>query len=276
LLVWAIVFLSHIAFAAPSEHRFVLVSVVDPQGQPTAGLHPDSLTLTNSNTPCDIIRVTPAMYPLALVLDTSSYARADFRTMQSAAEAFATTWPDREVAVYTSGDPPSRVLELTHDPDRLSRALGRVAATPNSAPRTLETILRAARDLRARHPPLAAIIALVAGGLEMSPPPAAQVWKALSAGGSILHVVEDRALRVGRGIPQGDDGGVFNDLAVHTHGTYVRGTSAAVYASGLAAVRQRLQSQWMVEYAVPAGAPRSLNVAVSSPSIVVMAIDVRQ
>src|SRR5260370_22800541 len=85
---------SAVALAAPSESRFVLVSVADRAGQPALGLEPDDFTVENGGVPCHVVGITPASYPLAIILDTSNSARTAFPTPQLAGERL----PDRFAA----------------------------------------------------------------------------------------------------------------------------------------------------------------------------------
>jgi hypothetical protein len=180
----------------------------------------------------------------------------------------------RAFAIYTSGTPASRVQELTSDRKRILRAVSGTFAAPNSATHSLETVLRAARDFGRANLPITAVVVVSAGGNEMSPPPGAQVLPALIASHTILHVVERRSLRLEHGTLQRDDSAVFEALAADTHGVYVRGAGASVYASGLDAIVQQLDAEVVVTYEVPSGAPQAVNVRVRPPGIVVMAVPI--
>jgi hypothetical protein len=268
--------LAPVAFAAPSEHRFVLVSVADQAGQPLLGLQPDDFTVENGGAPCAVIGIAPASYPLAIILDTSSYARTDFRALQLAVERLVDGLSPREIAVYTSGEPASRIQDFTKDQKRVARAVASPVAAPNATTHTLDTILRASNDLALLNAPVTGIVVVSGGGIEMSPPPGQQVWTALLASGTILNVIEERTLRMEPGTPQLGQGDVLQALTTRTHGKYLHGTSAAVYASGLEAVRRQLDAQSILEYVVSPGAPRSLSLRVKPPAIVVMAVGLDQ
>jgi hypothetical protein len=60
---------------------------------------------------------------------------------------------------------------------------------------------------------------------------------------------------------------------LRSHGNYERGGSASVYASGLGVVRRQLDSQSVLRYVVAPDAPRSMNVHVKAPAIIVTAMD---
>ena len=133
-------------------------------------------------------------------------------------------------------------------------------------------ILRASTELERLNAPVSGIIVASAGGGEMNPPAGQQVSTALAVSGTILNVVEERTLHLDRGRPQQNEGDLLRALTAQSHGQYLRGTNAAVYASGLAAVRRQLDAQSILEYIVPSGAPRSLSLRVKPPAVVVLAI----
>lgn len=268
--------LAPVAVAAPSENRFVLVSVADQAGQPLLGLQADDFKVENGGAPCDVIGITPASYPLAIVLDTSSYARSDFRMLQQTLKRLVDGLSPREIAVYTSGATPSRIQDFTKDQGRVARAIASSVATSDGATHTLETILRASTELARLKAPVTGIVVASAGGIEMNPPAGQQVSTALAASATILNVVEERTLHLDRGTPRQDPSNVLQALTGRTRGQYLRGPGAAVYASGLAAVRRQLDAESILEYVVSSGAPHSLSLRVKPPSIVVMAVDLER
>jgi hypothetical protein len=259
--------------AAPSEDRLVLVTIADQAGQPMVGLQPHDFAVENGGMPCEVVGVTPASYPLAIVLDTSGQARADFRTLQLAAQQFVDALSPRALAVYTSGGAGARLQVFTTDRTRIARAMAGAAAAPNASTNTLDAIRRASRDLAHLKAPVTGIVVVSAGGTETSPPTIRQVWAALLASGTILSVIEERTLRLDPGMPHQNEGDVLQALAIRSHGKYLRGASASVYASGLEMIRRQLDSQSVLRYVVAPGAPRSISVHVRAPAIIVMAMD---
>jgi hypothetical protein len=262
-----------VSVVTPLEEREVLVAIVDQRGHAVESISAGDLSLRNAGASCDVIRVVHAAYPLAVVIDTSSYARAEFRELQAAAQRFVTALRPRPLAVYASGAPGGRVQEFTDDRNSIAQGLSSVAAAPNAGAATLETIRRASTDLARLKTPVGALVVVSAGGTETSPPTMQEVWSALSSSSTILNVIDERSNRISRGQPQENQGDALEVLARRSHGKYIRGTSAAVYDSGLQAIRDALDSQFVVRYAVRAGAPHDLNILVKPTELVVMAID---
>lgn len=256
------------------EHRFVLITTVDQAGKPFV-VGADAIRVENDSIQCEVVAVAPASYPLAVILDTSAQVRSEFRTLQSAVAGFVKELPPRDVAIYVSGGPVSRVIDFTRDQELLLHAVASPAAAPDSPTQTLATVLRASNDLQRLKAPVSGIVAVSGGGLEWSPPAGSQVEAALQASRTILNIVEHRSIHsVGR-LPQLSDGDVLETLSIRTHGKYVRGASDGVYVSGLETVRQQLEAQSLVEYTVPSGAPHALNLYAKAPAVIVMAVELQ-
>ena len=128
-----------------ARHRasWTRVSVLAALLAATVVAAPSDFAVENGSMPCEVVDVAPASYPLAVVLDTSGQARADFRTLQLAARRFVEALSPRPLAVYTSGGPGTRVQDFTTDRTRIVRAMADAAASPNASTNTLETIRRA-------------------------------------------------------------------------------------------------------------------------------------
>jgi hypothetical protein len=257
------------------EQHQVLIAVVDHSGHPAQDLRASDFTLDDAGVSCEITGVEPASYPLAIVLDTSSYARSDFRTLQTAVEEFVQTAPSREMAVYDSGLAPSLVQDFTRDRRRVGRAIAAAAAAPNGSTHTLEMIVRASTDLARHKSAIGAVLALSAGGIEMNPPNAPLALKQLSSNNTIVNVIEERSIRLDKGAAQVDQSYFLRILAERTHGRYFGGVGADVYRTGLADVMRQLDSEMILDYVAPQGAKGELNVQVKPPSSVVMAMRIQ-
>jgi hypothetical protein len=272
----AIVLLTAIAAGAQSERRSALVAGVDRARNPLLGLEADDFIVENDHVPCDIVEVSSAAYPLAIIVDTSNVARSDFQSLRQAVHRFV-TGASRDIAVYTSGEPAVRVQGFTRDQGATEGTIDHLFAGPDGASHTLAAILRAASDLRSLHAPVTAIIVVSAGGIEMNPPGVAEVLSAVQRTHAILHIVDRRPLQVVQPSLSADKsisgrippdtrrhGAVLESLAGRTHGEYIPGVDATVYAFGLDAIRRQLDAEVIVEYAVPAGAPRALRLGIKA------------
>ncbi len=248
---------------------------MDQSGKPLAGLNAADFNLEDAGISCEIVGVEAASYPLAVILDTSSYARSDFRALQTAVEEFVQAVPAREMAVYAGGATPSIVQDFTRDRSRVVRAIASEVAAPNGSTHTLEMIVRASHDLAERKSPIGGVVAISAGGIEMNPPGARLALQTLLSNNTILNVIEQRSLRLEQGAAQTDQGDIFRNLAARAHGRYFGGAGPAVYQAGLAGIAQQLGSQVILEYIAPPGAKEGLSVRVKPPGVVVMALQLQ-
>jgi len=254
---------------AQSQSRFALLSASDERGEPVLGLSANDFIVENDRSRCEVIAATPADYPVALVVDTSAFANDDFQMLRHAIERFIEkTAGTREIAVYTGGAPVTKAVDFTRQRDVLLRGVSRLFAARASTTHTLDAVRRAAVDLRSRRASVTGIVVVSAGGIETTPPPVADLLPVVLASHAIVHVADRRPLRLNQGVdhreqlrvPQSGGGDVLEALARRTHGGYVRGVDAAVYATGLDAIGRQLDAEVIMEYAVAPDAPRGLHV----------------
>jgi hypothetical protein len=272
----AIVLLTAILAAAQSERRFALVAGADRAGNPLLGLQADDFIVENDHVPCDVIDVRSAAYPLAIIVDTSNVARSDFQSLRQAVHHFV-NGASRDIAVYTSGEPAVRVQGFTRDQGSTERAIDHLFAGPDGASHTLAAIFRVATDLRALNAPVTAMVVVSAGGVETNAPGIQDVLRAMLASHTILHVIDRRPAPLvhstplterlrGSSVPPDSSrrGRVLEALAGRTHGEYISGLDATVYAIGLDAIRRQLEAEVIVEYAAAADAPRELRLGIKA------------
>ena len=134
---------------AQSQSRFALLSASDERGEPLLGLSADDFIVENDRARCEVIDVTPADYPVALVVDTSSFANDDFPILRHAIERLIEKIAGtREIAVYTGGAPVTKAVDFTRQRDVLLRGVSPLFAARASTTHTLDAVRRAAVDLR--------------------------------------------------------------------------------------------------------------------------------
>jgi len=276
--------------AANAESRFALVSAVGHDGAPVLGLGADDFMIEDGGASCDVLRVTPAYYPVAVVVDISSFARSDFQQLRDAVHQFLGALSGRDVALYVTGTPPSRIVDFTRDLRQLESAVERTFAQPDSPPRTLDAIADAALNLGDRHGVVTRIVVVSAGGPDASARSPRDVLRAVVASRSIVDVIDlqqthSRANRQDeRGakatIPSqfraDADAALLRDLSKRTLGVYERIVTASGYALSLQKVRRQLLSEVVVEYAAATGAARQLRIGVRLPGVVVHGIAVER
>ena len=276
------------AVISPSniESRFALVSAADKDGAPILGLAADDFVIEDGGTRCVVLGATPASYPVAILVDTSSFARSDFQQLRDAVHQFIGALSGRDVALFASSALPTRVVDFTRDVGQLEDGIAHTFAQPNSAPRTLDAIADAARSLRERRGSLTRIVVISAGGPDSSSRTPREVLDAVVASRSIVDVVDlqethTRANRdderssktvIPSQLRSDNDAALLRALSQSTLGIYERIVTPSGYAVSLQKVRGQILSEVVVEYAVAPELPRNLRVGVRLPGAVVRGI----
>lgn len=275
-----------VAALAQAETRTALLSVMNREGEPVLDLEPDEIELADGGAAREVVSVTPASYPIAVILDTSGVATTDFSRLRDAAKRYVDSLSGRQVALYVSGKPASRIVDYTETLEPLDRALEHAFASPTASPGHWSAIIDASRDLKALRARLSRIVVICAGGSDVGSTTPRDVWKAVQASRSIVDVVDMR--RESPGTPaspenigrrplgatraNGGDEHVFRTLADRSRGRYERIYTSSDYATALDSLRHQIESEIFVEYSVPAGAARDLRVAIRLPGAIVHGI----
>jgi hypothetical protein len=272
--------------AASLESRFALVSAADMDGGSILGLEADDFVVEDGGALAEVISVTPASYPIAVVVDTSSFARSDFQQIREAVHQFVGALSGRDVALYATGMLPKRRVELTRDLRQLETSLDSTFAQPEGPGLTLDAIGEAAKDLGERHDALTRIVVVSAGGSDSSGESPRDVLHAVVAGRSIVDVIDLQQAQT-RGTPRNsrglrstipslyradNDAARLRYLSRRTLGTYERIVTASGYATALQKVRSQILSEVIVEYAAVPGSAHSLRVGIHLPNVVVRGI----
>lgn len=270
-----------------AERRLALISTLDPEGMPLVAVDADDYVIEEGATRGEVLHVSPADYPVAVIIDTSSFARDDFPKMRSAVLRFLGALSPRDVVLYTSGTPARRVVDFGQNVRQIEEAVRHTFAEPNAGPRRIDAIIDASHHLTTRHAALTRIVVVSAGGPDASARSAGDVLNAVLASRSIADVID---LRQGiasnnRGVVgaydprapmprlrRDSDADVLVNLSRRTLGSYERIITAAGYDHALNQVRNRLLSEAIVEYAVAPEAPHDLHVGVRLPGAVVRGI----
>ena len=251
-------------------NRFVLASVVDGQSEtPLPGLSADDFVVQEGSTRCDTVSATPAHYPVAILVDTSSSARPQFSEMRKAVRQLVGRMSGRDAALYTFGDRAFRVVDYTRDTARLERAVDGLFALPEGDSHVLDAIIEAGKDLGGQEPAVAMMIVVSAGANDQSNRTPAEVFAPVMASRSVVHVVEmrtigasgrlgnvrgrrnftsDRAAEAALGLQE-----VLQAIVGQTRGAYDRIFSASGYHASLERLEHQLAAEVILEY-VPAGA----------------------
>jgi len=276
--------------AATLESRFALVSAADREGAPMLGLAADDFVVEDAGARCEVLGVTPASYPVAIIVDTSSFARSDFQQLRDAVHQFIGALSGRDVALFASGAMPTRVVDFTRGMGQLEEGIAHTFAQPGSAPRILDAIADAARDLRERRSTITRIVVVSAGGPDSSARAPRAVLDAVVASRSIVDVIDlqqthrrsnpadERSSKtvIPSELRSDNDAALLHALSKRTLGIYERIVTPSGYAASLQKVRGQILSEVVVEYAATSGSARNLRVGVRLPGAVVRGIAVER
>jgi len=253
--------------ASQAASRFVLARVVGNDGEPVAGLTADDFVVQEGGARCETLRAAPAHYPIAILVDTTQAARAEFIQLRTAVGQFIDRLSGREIALFTFGERAMRVAEFTTDAGKVRRAAEGLFAQPDAESHVLDAIMEAAKTIQKREQPMALIVVVSAGGNDQSNRTPREVFEAVLPSRSIVHVVEMRTPRAsgrlvnprGRRSSTSDRSAeaalgleeLLRGLAERTRGRYDLIYSSSGYHGMLADLQRRLAAEVFLEYLAP-------------------------
>jgi hypothetical protein len=235
--------------------RVALATVVDSRNRPIVDLDADDFVIHEGADAREILSVHVADYPVVVMIDTGSDARSDLPAMQKAAAQFIRRIGQRPVALGIFGDPPEMLTSVDEERPKLMERLDAMPPMPPMPPSgtgasvLLQGAALAARTLRPIGSLFSAIVMLSASSIDASPDVDALVSPIVDAG-VILHVVANRIDRAPARSGEGET--TLRALIDQTHGQYTTIYTAASFRAALDHIADRLATEIMIEYLVPA------------------------
>jgi hypothetical protein len=172
LTLAALLLAQTIAAAPGTEVRTLTVSFVDEAGGAAPELGPADVALLENGVTRDITSFRRDLRPLAvaILLDSSAAVGDSFRpNLMPAVAGFVARLPDgARYALWTTGDRPTKVVELTADKGAAPAALRRVI--PQGGNTMLDALVEASADLRksAKEGERSVVVAVSSTGPELS------------------------------------------------------------------------------------------------------------
>jgi hypothetical protein len=248
----------HLAASQPSSavSRILLASVVDRAGKPIVDLDADDFVIKENDVAREVLAVYPADYPVAVLLDDSAQAAVDFDDIRSAVARFVKRIGQRPVALGTLAPPP-RIVSSFDDRDQLFDRLDGLAVSAAATLAPAQGLAGAARAIAIADTPFSAIVVVSSQPVDGPSAEPAEFLKEILDSGAIVHAVARRS----RTAPPHTIG-ILSDLANQTRGEFANVFSAASYAIALDRVADRMATEMMIEYLVPAGTRGDANVSV--------------
>jgi hypothetical protein len=260
--------------------QLLLASATDRDGNTILDLSPEDFLIEEGGRRCEAVDVKPASYPVAIVVDTSGFARDPLMSMRRALHVFVGSLSGRPVAFYTSGAPPARLVDFTTDVTRLDQAVDHLFASRTSGARPYDAVTMAADDLKTLNASVTMIVVLSSGGPDNSAVGPRAMQDAVNRARAVVNVVDFRTVRASSGLShQGRPASIVSEdlylsaLAQATRGTYDRISQEGGYQVGLERIRHLLEAEVVVEYAPAPDAPsHELKVGVRLPGVTIRAL----
>jgi VWFA-related protein len=239
------------------RERALFVSAVDKDGEPVSGLGPDAFVVREDGVRREVLRVSRATEPIdiALLVDNSTAASDEITFLREALAKFvAKMGPGNNIAVIALADRPTILADYTNDPKRLSDAVGRLFAMPQSGMTFLDAVLETAQGLGRRETPRAVIVPVITDGIEFTNRYSKDVVAAVERVDAAVHIV---------GIGQfsySEDHGIRERSFFLSDGPHKSGGQQITLLSphGLDPALQKLARELSSQYKVIYGRPQSL------------------
>jgi VWFA-related protein len=266
---WLLAALSVDPSPAPAELRTATVIVLDQQGAPVDGLGPDEVGVLEDGVAREVTKVEPDHRPLALALlvDTSEAMGSSYRLdVLDAISHFLPKLPDpTRVSVWTTGDRPRKLVDLTDDVPAALAALKRVF--PQGGNTLLDAIVEASRDLKKAEGERTAVVIVTGLGTDFSNRDQHRAVDDALGNATWFMAVEFEEGPVDFETRTRYDF-TLTELTEKTGGIYERTLSTMGAASGLKKIGAALHSSYRVSYATLGGEQkRKLSVSVARPGI---------
>jgi hypothetical protein len=254
--------------AAPgAELRTISVAVTDAKGQPLSGLTVSEVALLENGVAREIAAFEPDERPLtlAVLVDNSEPVSAAYKlNIVDAVLRFLGWLPSgTRYTLWTTGDRPEKIVELTADRGAATQALKRTHTRGGNT--LLDALVEASRDLRKQEGARSAVVAVTGSGIEFSNRPRESVVEESLGGGTLFMAVqfevEDSRLESRHNYDY-----VLGKLASKSGGRRETVLTAMAVESALRKLAGDISSQYRLSYAsLPELKKRKLELQVARP-----------
>jgi hypothetical protein len=245
---------SHVPLDAQARTRTVYVSAVGEDGEPVEGLGPEAFVVREDGVRREVLRVDTASEPIDLVLlvDNSAAASPAIPYMRESLAAFVQALgSEARITLVGLADRPTVLVGYTSDTPRVTQALGRLFALPQSGMTLLDAVSETSLGFDRRPTTRAAMVAVLTDGIEFTNRYARDVTAQLRETRVPLHAVtigrfdlsEEHALR--------ERGFLLEDGTRESGGQWTRLLTHHALQDTLLRLARELTTQYAVEYARP-------------------------
>lgn len=264
----------------PAEVRSLSLAVTQGKGDtPLESLALDEIAVVENGVARPVTRVERDTRPLdvAMLVDSSAAVGSSYRlNVVPAVVRFLNRLPKgSRCMVWTTGDRPTKVLDLTAELAEADRALKR--GVPQGGSTLLDAIYEAAEDLKKKEGGRRAMLVVAAVGVEFSGRDRFQIVEktrgTLESFDAVLF--EDSGLEASRAVSNEDRFNteyVLGELAKATGGLVDRPLSALGIETALDKIAADLKGRFRVSYAtIPEIKERKIQVSVARPGVKIRA-----
>jgi hypothetical protein len=254
--------------AAPgAELRTISVAATDAKGQPLSGLTVSEVALLENGVARDIAAFEPDERPLtlAVLVDNSEPVSAAYKlNIVDAVLRFLGWLPSgTRYTLWTTGDRPEKIVELTDDRGAATQALKRTHTRGGNT--LLDALVEASRDLRRQEGARTAVVAVTGMGIEFSNRPRESVVEESLGGGTLFMAVQFE-VDGGRLENRHDYDYVLGKLASKSGGLRESVLTAMAVETALRKLAGDISGQYRLSYAtLPELKKRKLEVQVARP-----------
>ena len=268
--------------AAQSNERQLIVSVLDRDGTPVAGLGPSDFVVREDGAAREVLRVEPAPdgRQIVLLVDTSQAAVDAVADFRSGLTAFVEAMHEgNEISIISFGGIPQILVEATTNLTQLRDGVGKVFAYSDRAAYLIDAVSETIQGFERREATRPAVVILTTEGLDYSNRDARAVLNRLEESGVGMHVLV--LLERGRGTrdPSISDQEAFQrrferdlllDLGPKAGGGQRRDLLASlVTEQKVRELAAELRGQYLVVYARPGALipPEEIEVSARRPDL---------
>lgn len=253
--------------------RTMLARVVDSRGRPQVDLGVDDFVVEEGGQERDVLDVHVADYPVAILIDDASMSTSDnLSAIKTSVARFISRIGERPVAISALSKPSALVATFETERAEVLTALQRMTSS-NDDPQPLPAVANIVRLIRETGAPFSTIVIVAASPVDARRLVESTPLQSILETGTVINVIEQRSTPADTSEMPPD---LFQVLSDQTHGQYTTIFSSASFAVALDRLADRLSTELMVEYLVPADAGGGdVRAGVRRPGAVVLGLGVK-